>query len=418
MTLDPATRTGLSSPPAPRIERFRRAAILLVLGTLVGCADFQPAALLPSAPEKPVAGAVNLVLTPVDFSVIPSWTFDRHSEALKTFIRSCSRLDGLPADKPVGPNGIGGVAGQWRPICDAARGIPEGDDPAARYFFESQFEPRLVSDGKDPVGLFTGYYEAEIRASRIRHTIYRWPLYRKPADLVPADLGAFRPEWAGEKIAGRLYDGNFVPYPSRADIEAGALAGRGLELMYADSPIDVFFLQIQGSGIVRLDDGGVVRVGYAGDNGRQYVSIGKYMRDTGILKPAELSMAGIREWMRQNPFEAADVMNRNPRYIFFREIAGEGPIGAQGVPLTPGRSLAVDPKYIPLGVPIWLDIEHPSVPDTPLRRLVIAQDTGGAIKGAVRGDLFWGSGAAAGERAGAMKSIGQYFVLLPRTRSQ
>lgn len=419
MTPDPVIRTGLSLPPARRTDRLRRAAILLALGALVGCGETGPSELFPQITGKPPASSVpEMVMTPVGFDQIPGWVFDRHSAALGAFVRSCTRMEGQPADRPVGPDGIAGLAGQWRPVCDAARGIPENDDPGARYFFETWFEARLVSDGQDSDGLFTGYYEAELRASRVRHTIYRWPLYRRPADLVSADLGDFRPTLKGERVAGRLQDGRFEPYPDRAAIEAGALSGRGLELVYADNPIDAFFLHIQGSGIVRLDDGGVIRVGYDGDNGYTYVSIGKVLRDSGTLKPAELGMAGIRNWMERNPFQAADVMNHNPRYIFFREISGEGPIGAQGVPLTPGRSLAVDPKYIPLGVPMWLDAQHPTVKDAPFRRLVIAQDTGNAIKGVVRGDLFWGSGKQAGESAGTMKSLGRYYVLLPRQSPQ
>ncbi|MHA1569976.1 MAG: murein transglycosylase A, partial [Alphaproteobacteria bacterium] len=204
------------------------------------------------------------------------------------------------------------------------------------------------------------------------------------------------------------------PYPARARIVSGALDGALPVLLWLDDPADAFVLHIQGSGRVRLAGGGTVRVGYDGNNGHPFVSIGRKMLDRGLIEPEDASMQAIRRWLRANPAKARALLDEYPRYIFFREIEGEGPIGAQGVALTPGRSLAVDPQFVPLGAPLWLDTSQPGSSDQPLRRLVVAQDTGGAILGAVRGDLFWGTGEAALEEAGRMKQPGQYYQLLPR----
>ena len=305
-------------------------------------------------------------------------------------------------------------AADWRPICTAAKGIGDGGDAAARYFFETWFRPYLVTDGGRADGLFTGYYEPELRGAWTRHGSYRSPIYARPRDLVSVELGRFRDDWRGQRIAGRLKDGQLVPFDSRAEIERGALGGRGLELLWVDSPVDAFFLHIQGSGRVAMEDGSVVRLGYAGHNGRAYVAIGRLLVERGEIPKAEVSMQSIRAWLAANPSEGVILMERNPSYIFFHTVAGHGPVGAQGVVLTPGRSLAVDTKFVPLGLPLWLDTTDPRDPARPLRRLVVAQDTGTAIKGAVRGDLFWGSGAAAAGPAGRMKESGRYYLLFPK----
>jgi membrane-bound lytic murein transglycosylase A len=221
------------------------------------------------------------------------------------------------------------------------------------------------------------------------------------------DLGRFRPAWRGERIAGRVDKGNLVPYSSRAEIEQGALSGRGLELAWAADTIETFFLQIQGSGRVRLADGGELRVGYDGQNGHPYVALGRVLIDRGLLPREQVTMQSIKAYLRAHPDEAAALMRENPSYVFFRELSGDGPVGAQGVALTPGRSLAVDRAFVPLGAPVWLVAED-------IARLLVAQDTGGAIRGPVRGDLFWGHGAEAEARAGAMKARGRAWLLLPR----
>lgn len=362
----------------------------------------------------------RLTLAPVAFRDLPGWTDDRVAEAVPAFQRSCARLKGQPADKPVGPNGVGGKVADWTAVCAELAALPAGDgtpdkDARARTFFETWFTPYAAGNNGTRKGLFTGYYEPELKGSRTPDAAFPVPLYRKPADLVMVDLGEFAERWRGERIAGRVVDGRLKPYEDRTAIEAGALRGKGLELLWVDDPIGAFFLQIQGSGRVTLPDGGVARVGYAGQNGHKYVAIGKELIDRGALKREEVSLQTIRAWLLANPDQAAGLMNRNPSYVFFQELKGEGPNGAQGVALTPGRSLAVDPKFLPYGVPVWLDAEDPLDKAQRLRRLLVAQDTGGAIRGPVRGDVFWGHGPDAEQRAGVMKSAGEYVLLLPKT---
>jgi membrane-bound lytic murein transglycosylase A len=244
------------------------------------------------------------------------------------------------------------------------------------------------------------------------------PLYGLPGDLVQIDLGQFAPDLKGRSIAGRVENGRLRPYPDRAAIEAGHLNGKGLEILWVDDAADAFFLQVQGSGRVALAEGGVARLGFAGHNGLGYVAIGRLLIDAGKIPREAMSMQAIRAWLAANPAEAATLMRRNPRYVFFREIAGDGPLGAGGVALTPGRSLAVDRKFVPLGAPVWLDTVEPGAEAKPLRRLVVAQDVGGAIQGPVRGDLFLGSGEAALEQAGRMRSPGGYYLLLPKAAAK
>jgi membrane-bound lytic murein transglycosylase A len=227
------------------------------------------------------------------------------------------------------------------------------------------------------------------------------------------NLGRFRADLQGERIVGRVAEGELVPYYSRAEIDGGALDGRNLELLWATDPVDVFFLHVQGSGRVRLPDGAARRIGFAATNGLDFYAIGRALLDEGQISREQASMQAIRDWLRAHPDRAAEVMQRNARYVFFRWIEGDGPIGSQGVALTPGRSLAVDPAFLPLGVPVFLDTTWPGS-DRPLRRLMVAQDTGGAIKGPIRGDVFWGAGEAALAQAGRMKQDGRLYLLLPK----
>lgn len=370
------------------------------------------------APAAPVAEAPPeapaLLLEPVDFAALPGWQADEVSAALPALEKSCARLAGQPDDRALGPDALAGTVADWRGPCAAVAAVPEGDDAALRAVLEAQFRPFAVSDGGDRDGLFTGYYEAELKAAASPDAPGATPLYRVPDDLVTADLALFRADLRGEKLIGRVQDGRLVPYLTREEIDAGALDGRGLELLWASDPVDAFFLHVQGSGRVVFPDGRVTRVGFAGSNGHPFYAIGRALIAEGIVSREQASMQSIRDWLRAHPQQAAEMMQRNARYIFFREIQGEGPIGAQGVALTPGRSLAVDPALLPLGVPLWLDTTWPAT-DKPLRRLMVAQDTGSAIKGAVRGDFFWGYGEAALEQAGRMKQRGTYYLLLPQT---
>lgn len=360
----------------------------------------------------------RLEMEPASFADLPGWSADRLFEALPALLRSCRRIDALPPEAPLGGTGFAGTAAGWRAACAAASGVPQGNPAAARAFFERHFQPFAVRNNGDPTGLFTGYYEPLLHGSRKRGGRYTIPLYVRPPDLVTVDLGEFREDLKGRRIAGRVEDGALVPFPDRTGIEKGALAGRDLELVWVDDPVDAFFLQIQGSGRVRLAEGGEMRVGYAAENGHPYFAIGKDLIERGALQPKEVSMQSIRRWLEENPELADDVMARNASYIFFQELEGEGPLGAEGVALTPGRSLAVDRKFWPLGVPVWLDAEAPAAkegePDRKLRRLLLAQDTGGAIRGPVRGDVFWGHGEEAAEVAGRMKHEGRMWVLLPK----
>lgn len=356
----------------------------------------------------------RLVLQPAKFADLPGWDADHQAEAVSALLRSCAVLQREPVERDLG---LAGVVGDWRPICAAAATLAPGDDAAARAFFQEFFQPLAAANLARPDGLFTGYFEVSLNGSRTAGGRYTVPLYRPPPDLVMVDLGLFRDDWHGSRIAGRVVGGQLKPYETRAEIDRGALKGKGLELLWVDDAVDAFFLDIQGSGRVRLEDGSTVQVGYVAQNGRPYVPIGRKLVERGALQPGAVSMQAIRQWLATNPGDANAVMEENPSYVFFRELKGDGPLGAEGVVLTPGRTLAVDPHFIPYGVPLWLDTtrpEMPGQPGAPLQRLMLAQDTGGAIRGPVRGDVFWGFGADAGEIAGRMKQRGHWWLLLPK----
>jgi membrane-bound lytic murein transglycosylase A len=366
-------------------------------------------ALQACAPSPPPMGGPRF--TPASFADLPGWAEDRQAEALAALDRSCARILALPAERSLGPQAFG-TASDWHEPC-RTRPPPGASDTAARAFVERHFTPVAITDGVIAEGLFTGYYEPLLRGSRVPTGPYRTPLLARPDDLVAVDLSRFRESWRGERIAGRVVDGALQPYETRAQIEAGALAGRAAPLVYVDDPVDAFFLHIQGSGRVRLADGGEVRIGFAAQNGQPYVPVGRVLVDRGALSREAVSMQSIRAWMAANPEGAAELMATNPSYVFFREISGDGPIGSEGVALTAGRSLAVDRAHIALGTPVWLDATDPLEASRRVRRLMVAQDTGGAIRGVVRGDVFWGTGTEAGERAGRMRSPGRLWLLLP-----
>ncbi len=364
-------------------------------------------ALLSCAPPPEKA---RLGLTPVSFGDLPGWFKDTHSAALVAFLKSCGRP--LPSQGQV----LISLA-DWSVPCEAARKIAPNQDNASRKFFETWFQPYRATNGDQEDGLITGYFEAELRGARQSDARFNVPLYRLPKDHVAVDLSKFDPELSGKHIVGRVENGKLQPYHARGEIENGALAQRGLELLWIDNEIDAFVLHVQGSGRVILPDGDVVRVGFAGHNGLAYRSIGRQLIKSGALLPGAASWNDIRTWIENNPDQAASLFAVNKRFIFFREVDGEGPIGAAGIPLTPRRSLAVDHRHIPYGVPIWLDTTWPNKLEQPLRQLMVAQDTGSAIRGPVRGDFFWGYGPKALAFAGKMKSRGRYFLLLPRSAS-
>jgi len=368
------------------------------------------------------AGSATLqarVLTPVDYARLPGWTADAHGEAFATFRRSCTEI--VAAGRGFRSSShLSGDRGHWLPICQQALAQPERiPDGAARSFFERHFSPYQVIAPKGGEGLFTGYFEPEFEGSLQPGGPYAVPLYARPADLV--DFDAATAKRLGVP-SGRVVAGKPQPYWTRREIEQGALRGRGLELVWLKHWEDAFFLQIQGSGRIRLPDGRTIRVGYAAKTGRPYTPIGRILVERGELARDQVSMQTIRAWLARHPEQARSLMWENESFVFFRRVdAGRpdlGPVGAQDVQLTPGRSLAVDRSLYAYGTPVWLDTAVPSLRSgglEPMRRLLIAQDTGTAIKGHVRGDVFWGAGEQAAHIAGLMRSPGRMFILLPRT---
>lgn len=382
------------------------------------------------------------------FRDIDGWRSDAIGDAIEPFLRSCARLEKLPDDAPMNaseylgpgvPDGatLAGRVGDWRRVCAEAAVIaarPYADDSArasgARSFFEYYFRPvklhqRLAPEWGgsdailDPKGRFTGYFEPFYEASAFRTAEFSAPVYARPADLVMIDLGRFRPELSGTRIAGRIVDGALDPYPDHAAINGGALAGRARVLAYM-RPSDLLFLQIQGSGRLRLAEG-ELRLGYDGANGRVYTAIGRTLIEMGALTKENVSMQTIRAWLDKAPDDAArKVRESNESFVFFRVLdtlpdGKLGPPGAEGVQLTPGRSLAVDPRYVAYGAPVFISIPGDEARRRlPVRRLMIAQDTGGAIKGPVRGDIFVGSGPLAGRVAGAFNEMGEMYALVPQ----
>ena len=290
------------------------------------------------------------------------------------------------------------ASADWQPLCSEASSLPSAN---AAAFFRDRFEWVSVGAGE---AFATGYYEPEILGSRTQAEGYAVPIYAKPDDLIRCT----KPD--GTTGRGRVDEtGTCVLYFTRAEIEDGALANRSLELAWAADPVELFFLQIQGSGRVRLPDGQVMRIGYADQNGREYVAIGRLLRDRGILPPGGANMDAIVAWMRSQPDGGKALMRENLSYIFFRELTGPGPLGALNVPVTARSSVAADPKFVPLGAPVFLSLDRHEASG-----LWVAQDTGGAIKGANRFDTFWGAGAAARQTAGGMSAKGQALILLPK----
>ena len=354
-------------------------------------------------PAPPPAGPFARTLQPAKWSDLPGWNEDDQAAAWPAFIASCRGV----ASKPHGAS--------WKRTCDLARtadGKP-GHDP--RRFFENQLKPYaiLAADG-NATGLVTGYYEPLLRGSRTRVKGYEQPVRGVPDDLLTIDLGTVFPELKDKRVRGRLEGNKVVPYWSRSEIAARGDKVPSRTLLYVDDAVELFFLQVQGSGRVNLPDGTTVRLNYADQNGYPYQSIGRVLVDRGELKLEDASMQGIQAWARANPGRLDELLNSNPSYVFFREApnGNGGPVGALGVPLTAGRSIAVDPRSVPLGAPVFLATTRPNS-TKPLNRLMLAQDTGSAITGAVRADFFWGFGKEAGEQAGRMKQSGRMWVLLP-----
>ncbi|HSF71213.1 MAG TPA: MltA domain-containing protein, partial [Methylotenera sp.] len=308
----------------------------------------------------------------------------------------------------------------WQTVCNAATALGETNNPPSKQAIQAYFAQHFnvystVNEDGSNVGLITGYYEPLLKGSRTKSSQYPHPLYKQPADLITVDLGEAYPELKNKRVRGKLKGNKLVPYPTRAEIETIPSPLVGNELVWINDLVDGFFLQVQGSGLVQLDNGESMHVGYADQNGQAYNSIGRVLIERGELTLDQAGMQGIKEWARNNPQKLRDLLNANPSYVFFRELpAGlSGPLGALGVPLTAGRSVAIDPKHVPLGAPIFLSTTLPNS-NKPLKKLMVAQDTGGAIKGGVRADYFWGAGDSAGKQAGSMKQLGKIWVLLPK----
>jgi membrane-bound lytic murein transglycosylase A len=341
----------------------------------------------------------------VEWPAVAYWQDDSVSESWAAFLQSCTTLIKRSA---------------WQPVCVKAAALAAPDDATARAFFEQHFQPyqATLEDGSTE-GMVTGYYEPLLKGDRVRTERARYPLYAAPDDLVTVDLASVYPELKNLRLRGRLAGNKLVPYPSRKEIEAAASGNgngfKGTPIAWAEDPVDLFFLQIQGSGRIDLPDGSHMRVGYADQNGHPYQSIGKLLVERGELKLEQASMQGIKDWGARNPDQLPELLASNPSFVFFRELPDglPGPLGALGVPLTGGRSIAIDPRFIPLGAPVFLATTQPNSLE-PMNKLVMAQDTGGAIRGGVRADFFWGFGHEAGERAGRMKQRGRMWVLLPK----
>lgn len=356
-----------------------------------------------TCPAEPVAARHE----PVAWSALPGWPPGDLAGGLAAFVAGCARL---------------GSTGRWAGSCERARRLPAGDEAAAREFFESAFAPyRVTTSHGETEGLVTGYYEPVLAGRRVRDETFRVPVLGVPDDLVVVDLAAVHPEGRPPGLRGRLEGRRVVPYDSRRQIEeriSGRSGRPGLPapvLAWLADPLDLFFLQVQGSGQVALESGERLRLGFADHNGHPYRSLGRYLVERGALAPEQVSMEAIRGWAAAHPDRLREALDQNPRYVFFRELpaVGGGPPGSLGVPLTAGHSVAVDPQHVAPGSPIFLATTDP-VSGRPLARLVVAQDTGAAIRGPLRLDLFWGTGEEAGRRAGRMRHPGRLWLLWPR----
>jgi len=349
-------------------------------------------------PLAPLSPANNL--KPAAWTDLPGWADDSAADAFLAFLRSCATLKNKP---------------EWLTVCSDAANVANRDSSALRRFFEASFMPySVVNPDGSTEGTITGYYEPLLHGSRKPTAQYRYALFGVPEDLLVLDLGDVYPELKNMRLRGRIDGRRVVPYYSRSEIEAGKGGASGREILWVDDAVDLFFLQIQGSGKVALDTGELVRVSYADQNGYPYRSVGRLLVERGELTLDQASMQGIKAWGTRNPDKLPELLNSNASYVFFREqpVSENGPAGALGVPLTAGRSVAVDPRAVPLGAPVYLSTTWPNS-TLALNRLTMAQDTGGAIKGAVRADLFWGSGEDAGAQAGRMRQSGRMWVLLP-----
>jgi membrane-bound lytic murein transglycosylase A len=395
-------------------HRHARAKVLAALGlaagiVIAGCQTLPAPAPTPPTPTPPPRAQ----FTAAGWVDLPGWSSDPVAAAWPAFVVGCRALLADQKTRPL-----------WHPPCTAGETVDSSDNDAVRAFFVAHFIPYRVAapDGND-VGLVTGYYEPLLRGSRTRTAEFTVPLYATPSDLLTVELGDLYPELKGKRVRGRVSGRKVVPYRSRSEIERDSAALPATPLVYVDDPVEAFFLEIQGSGRVALPDGTVVRLNYADQNGHPYRSVGRVLIDRGELTREGASMQAIRAWALAHPDQTRTLLDENPSYVFFREAAPpapgslaariDGPQGALGVPLLARRTIAVDPRSIPLGAPMYLATTMP-LSAAPLQRLVLAQDTGGAIRGPVRVDFFWGFGDEAAREAGRMKQEGRVWLLWPK----
>jgi membrane-bound lytic murein transglycosylase A len=375
---------------------FTRLLVLALVMSLAACVTKKPA-----TPD----GAPAVRFEPVDFRKIPGWRADDALAAWPAIVNSCAVIASRP---------------EWQSFCGAVAAASPGDADFVRGFIEQHLQAykvwRMNGREREKTGMVTGYFEPLLMGSRERNDKFATPLYRRPDDLLHVDLAAVIPELKGKRVRGRLEGNKVVPYYSRAQTgEAPGLAGQ--EIVWIDNALDAFMLEVQGSGRVQLTTGETIRLGYEDQNGHPYRSIGRYLADQGVMTIDQVNMPAIRNWLLANPQRQSEVLNSNPSVVFFNEAPladpSVGPKGALAVPLTAGRSIAIDPKFLPLGAPMFLATTRPGT-DLALQRLVVAQDTGGAIRGPVRADLFFGFGAEAGAQAGMMKNDGEMWLFWPR----
>src|SRR5260221_2333753 len=378
-----------------------RLALLALIVLAAGCTPLAPKPEPTPPPVKPPAGPEAALYQEVAFDVLPGWSQASLSQSLRAFLVGCGR--------PAAPLLV---------ACELAALVPAADETAARQFFESQFTAyALRSSTTGDVGLLTGYYEPVIDGSRVRDAEHRFPIHGVPDDLIVVDLATVNPDVRNMRLRGRLEGRRLVPYWSRAEIEARNSALPAPVIAWTNDPVDLFFLQIQGSGQIRMPSGERMRIGFGEVNGHPYRSLGRYLVERGEMNLDQASMQNIKAWAAANPQKLRDALNANPSYVFFRELKDlkddEGPIGAQNVPLSAGYSLAVDRRFVALGTPVYLATNVP-LSEERLERLMVAQDTGGAIPGVVRGDFYWGSGPDAGAQAGRMRNQAKMWLLWPR----
>lgn len=360
----------------------------------------------------------EIMFKEADFERLPGWKSADLKKSLQTFQVSCRAFIRQSPEQVVGTDQIDLQVKDWQPACEAALKISPVAERQAKQFFEEWFTPIEFTDNNGKPGLFTGYYVPAIKGSYTKSKEFHVPIYETPDDLVTADLGLFFNDLKNRRIVGRLDDKKFVPYYTREQINKGAIKEKAKVLVWINSPVDRLFLEIQGSGLIELEDGNNIYIGYDAQNGAPYTAIAGVLIKKGVMTKHNASMQGIKRYLEAHPKQMDKIINQNKSFVFFKKMADGVALGSQGVALTPGYSLAIDKQWIPMGAPLWLSTSRPdsAKPDAnkPMQRLMIAQDTGGAIRGKVRGDVFWGGGEKATLIAGHMKNEGHYWILLPK----